>query len=278
MTTSTLPVYFISHGGGPWPWMKEQSQGAYDQLEASLKKLPAQLGSTPKAILMVSAHWEEPEFSVQSNPRPPMIYDYSNFPEHTYHIKYPAPGAPQLAERVRGLIEAAGLAARLDPHRGYDHGMYSPLYVAYPHADVAVVQLSLKRGLDPQAHLAVGRSLAPLRGEGVLIVGSGLSYHNLRMFGPGAKAPSSAFDRWLQQTLLEASPAEREARLMAWSSAPSARQAHPREEHLLPLMVAVGAAGGDAAACVYHEENFYGGITVSSFLFGATPQETSVGH
>jgi aromatic ring-opening dioxygenase catalytic subunit (LigB family) len=268
MTTSSLPVFFISHGGGPWPWMQEQTRGVYDRLAASLRQMPAQIGTTPKALLMVSAHWEAPEFTVMASPKPPMIYDYSGFPPHTYHIEYPAPGAPAVAERVRGLIEAAGLPAKLDAERGFDHGTYAPLAVAYPNADVPVLQLSLKRGLDPAEHLALGRALAPLRDEGIVIVGSGLSYHNLRSFGPAAKAPSTAFDDWLQRTLIGTTPAARAAGLIDWQSAPAARQAHPREEHLLPLMVAAGAAGDDAAHRHYHEDDFYGGIAVSSFIFG----------
>lgn len=268
MTAATLPVFFLSHGGGPWPWMQEQTHGAYDHLAASLQQMPAQVGTTPKAILMISAHWEAPEFTLMASPHPPMIYDYSGFPAHTYHVVYAAPGAPALAARVRELLEAAGLPARLDPERGFDHGTYSPLAVAYPAADVPVLQLSLKRGLDPQEHLALGRALAPLRDEGVLVVGSGLSYHNLRMFGPAAQAPSAAFDQWLRQALLDATPAQRTARLIDWQAAPAARLAHPREEHLLPLMVAVGAAGDDAARCIYHEDDFFGGISVSSFMFG----------
>ena len=263
-----LPVFFVSHGGGPWPWMKEQTGHAYDQLEASLRQMPQQVGSTPEAVLMISAHWEEADFSVMSHPRPPMVYDYFGFPEHTYHIRYPAPGAPQLAERVRSLLEGAGLVARLDAERGFDHGTYAPLAVAYPEADVPVVQLSLRRGLDPREHLAAGRALTPLRDEGILIVGSGLSYHNLRAFGAAASAPSKAFDGWLQHALLETAPAARAAALIDWERAPAARQAHPREEHLLPLMVAVGAAREDAARCIYHEDAFFGGIAVSSFMFG----------
>jgi aromatic ring-opening dioxygenase catalytic subunit (LigB family) len=134
---------------------------------------------------------------------------------------------------------------------------------------VPVLQVSMKTGLDPAEHLALGRALAPLRDEGILIVGSGLSYHNLRMFGPQAKAPSQAFDTWLQDTLVSCTPAEREARLLQWASAPSARTAHPREDHLIPLMVAVGAAEADPATCVYHEEGVFGGVVVSSFRFDA---------
>ena len=264
-----LPVYFVSHGGGPWPWMMDQGGGMYDRLAASLRQMPAQVGAPPAALLIVSAHWEAPEFSLMSNPQPTMVYDYSGFPEHTYHVRYAAPGAPALAERVRGLLEAAGVTARLDATRGFDHGTYSPLAVAWPAADVPVLQLSLKQGLDPAQHLALGRALAPLREQGVLIVGSGLSYHNLRAFGPAAKAPSAAFDGWLQQTIVGTSAVQRAAGLLAWQDAPAARQAHPREEHLLPLMVAAGAAGDDAATLVYHEDAFAGGVTVSSFMFGA---------
>lgn len=268
MATQTLPTYFISHGGGPWPWMKAQMNGAYDQLEAALQQMPRQIGTTPKAVLMVSGHWEAPDFTVMATAKPPMIYDYSGFPEHTYRVQYAAPGAPRTAERVRELIAGAGFAVRLDAERGFDHGTFSPLAVIYPDADVPVLQLSLKSGYDPADHLAVGRALAPLRNEGVLIVGSGLSYHNLREFGPRAKDASSAFDRWLEQTLVESTPAERTARLIAWEAAPAARKAHPREDHLLPLMVAVGAAENDRATRVYHEDDFYGGIAVSSFMFG----------
>ena len=270
MATHTLPAYFISHGGGPWPWMKEQMHGAYDRLEAALQQMPRQLHETPKVVLMISGHWEERDFTVMATPNPPMIYDYSGFPEHTYRVKYPAPGSPQTAERVRALIQNAGYTARLDDRRGFDHGTFAPLAVIYPKADVPVLQLSLKSGYDPKDHLAVGRALAPLRDEGVLIVGSGLSYHNLRQFGPGAKDASTAFDRWLNETLVQATPAERVARLSEWEAAPAARKAHPQEDHLLPLMVAAGAAGNDAATRVYHEEDFLGGIAVSSFMFGGS--------
>lgn len=268
MATQILPTYFISHGGGPWPWMKDQMNGAYDRLEASMKRIPRQLGTTPKAVLVISAHWGERDFTVMSSPNPPMIYDYFGFPEHTYRIKYAAPGSPQTAERVRELIEGVGFSARLDSKRGFDHGTFAPLAVIYPDADIPVLQLSLRHGYDPNDHLAIGRALAPLRNEGVLILGSGLSYHNLREFGPRAQAPSAAFDHWLQETLVSASPSERVKRLLEWEAAPSGRAAHPQEDHLLPLMVVVGAAGDDRATLVYHEDSLFGGITVSSFMFG----------
>ena len=268
MTTARLPTYFISHGGGPWPWMKEQMGGVYDQLEASLARMPADIGTTPRAVLMLSAHWEAARFAVQTSARPGMLYDYGGFPDFTYRIQYPAPGAPEVAARVRELLAAAGIDSDEDAARGFDHGMFAPMAVIYPKADEPVLQLSLRNGLAPAEHLALGRALAPLRGEGVLIVGSGLSYHNLRAFGPAARAPSAAFDGWLNDTLAIANPATRADALAAWERAPAARVAHPREEHLLPLMVALGAAQSEAATRVYHEREFFGGITVSSYRFG----------
>ena len=273
MTGPQLPTYFVSHGGGPWPFMKEQTGGSYDLLEASLIDIPRQIGVRPKAVLVVTAHWEQPDFTISSGAAPTMIYDYGGFPAHTYQIEYPAPGSPELAQRVAGLIEAAGHKAKMDPQRGLDHGTFSMLYPIYPAADVPVVQLSLKQGYDPLTHIEIGRALAPLRSEGVLIIGSGLSYHNLRQFGTGGAPASHAFDGWLQHTLLECTPAEREARLVQWDKAPSARLAHPREDHLLPLMVALGAAEHEQARCVYHEDDFFGGLAVSSFRFGQAARD-----
>ena len=267
MTDHPLPTYFISHGGGPWPYVPEM-RARMQVLEASLADIPLQIGTVPRAVLVVSGHWEAPEFTVMGNAKPPMVYDYSGFPEHTYHVLYPAPGAPDVAHRVQQLAGKAGIVVGMDMQQGFDHGTFAPLVVMYPQANVPVLQLSLKSGYDPLAHLAIGRALAPLRGEGVLIVGSGLSYHNLRNFGPQAALPSRQFDDWLQQTLVAASPQQRTERLMDWQSAPAARMAHPREDHLVPLMVALGAAEAEAAMVVYHETGVYGGVTASSFRFG----------
>jgi aromatic ring-opening dioxygenase catalytic subunit (LigB family) len=240
---------------------------ALKRLAASLADIPRQLAQPPRAVLLVTAHWEAPAFTLGTNPAPGMVYDYGGFPPHTYEIVYPAPGAPALAQRVQSLVAAAGLLVAVDAQRGYDHGCFVPLAVMYPEADVPVLQVSLRQGLDPAEHLAFGRALAPLRDEGVLIVGSGLSFHNLGAFGPAARAPSQAFDAWLHDTMGIA-PALRATRLTEWHRAPAARQCHPREEHLLPLMVAVGAAQADPAACAYHESDIFGGITASSFRFG----------
>ncbi len=265
---SRLPTFFVSHGGGPWPWMEDALRGPYAPLAAALRRMPADAGGNPKAMLMISAHWEAPVFTLQGHAQPPMVYDYHGFPEHTYRVRYAAPGDPALAQRVFGLLETAGLPAAIDAERGFDHGMFAPMAVAWPNADLPVVQLSLLAGLDPARHLQLGRVLAPLRDEGVLIVGSGLSYHNLRaFFGPVAKDPSSRFDAWLHQAM-RMPAAQRSAALVDWERAPAARDAHPREEHLLPLMVAVGAAEDEAAHVVYHEDAFMGGVTASSFRFG----------
>lgn len=263
-----LPTYFVSHGGGPWPFMKEQYGVTYDILEASLADMPRQIGGKPKAVLVVSGHWEEREPTLSAGAAPPMIYDYRGFPAHTYQIRYGAPGSPELAQRAAGLLQGAGVKAQLDQRRGFDHGTFSMLYPVFPEADVPVVQLSLQMGFDPMKHVAMGRALQPLRSEGVLIVGSGLSFHNLRQFGPGGRLASHQFDDWLQ-LVLKLPPAQRTAALLNWDQAPYARMAHPREEHLLPLMVALGAAEQEEAACVYHEDAFFGSLAVSSFRFGA---------
>ena len=271
-----LPTYFISHGGGPWPWMMDQLPGDWTPLQASLQAIPHELGVTPRAILAVSAHWEAPEFTVQTHPNPPMYYDYGGFPEFAYHLQYPAPGSPETAGRVTGLLDAAGIPVRQDATRGFDHGVFAPLFAAYPDADVPILQLSLRHGYDPEVHLAAGRALAPLRDEGVLIVGSGLSYHNLRAMGPVAKEPSRQFDDWLTATLVEAAPEQRTRALLAWDKAPSARAAHPAEDHLIPLMVAVGAAEDDHGARTYHQDDLMGFITASGYRFGTAPGETSI--
>jgi aromatic ring-opening dioxygenase catalytic subunit (LigB family) len=267
--SNRLPTYFVSHGGGPWPWMKDQFGHTYDKLEASLADMARLAGARPKAVLVVTGHWEAPAFIASSGKAPGMIYDYGGFPPHTYRISYPAPGEPALAERVAALLAASGVASGTDPQRGFDHGTFSMLYPLYPQADMPVVQLSIRHGYDPLEHILAGRALAPLRDEGVLIIGSGLSYHNLRQFGPNGREASHAFDGWLRRTLLELAPDARNAAMLEWSDAPAARVAHPREDHLMPLFVALGAAEHEAAALVYHEDDFFGSLAVSSFRFGA---------
>ena len=268
-----LPTYFVSHGGGPWPWIKDQMPGDFGPLEASLRAIPREIGVTPKAVLVISGHWEAPEFTVQTSANPPMLYDYGGFPEFTYHIQYPAPGSPEVAARVVELLGGADIAVRTDGRRGFDHGVFAPLYVSWPDADVPVLQLSMKHGYDVDAHLAVGRALAPLRDEGVLILGSGFSYHNLRDFGPGGAVASREFERWLTEAVVDGPIEGRSEKLRHWARAPYARHAHPAEDHLAPLFVAVGAAEGEAGARTYFDTAFFGGITSASYRFGAAANE-----
>jgi aromatic ring-opening dioxygenase catalytic subunit (LigB family) len=218
---------------------------------------------------MVSGHWEADRFLLSSAARPPMVYDYSGFPEHTYRIRYDAPGDPALAETVRAMLDGDGMPSGLDPRRGYDHGTFSLMHTLYPEAQLPVVQLALKADFDPAEHIRVGELIAPLRDQGVLIIGSGFSFHDVRgIMSRRGKVASATFDRWLDDTLVRSPPQERTLRLIDWSRAPAARSAHPREDHLIPLMVAVGAAGRDAGARVYHEQAFMGAITASSYRFG----------
>lgn len=265
----SAPTYFLSHGGGPWPWLKAQRPGMYDELERSLLDVRRELGDAPRAILMVSGHWEADRFLASSAVTPPMVFDYHGFPDHTYRIRYDAPGDPDLARAVYGLLTEGGVAAGLDEERGFDHGTFALMHTMYPEAKLPLVQLSLRADFDPAEHFRVGELIAPLRDQGVVIIGSGFSYHDTRGIRSGSGAQASAsFDRWLDDTLVGSPPDERRQRLLGWEQAPAARAAHPREDHLLPLMIAVGAAGGDAGERIYHQEDFAGSITVSSYRFG----------
>ena len=261
-----LPAYFIPHGGGPWPFMEERA-AQLGSLTAFLRGLLADVGTTPRAIVVVSGHWEEPVPTVSSRRDYSMFYDYYGFPEHTYALQYPAPGSPEVAREVTGALAAAGIPSATEHSRGYDHGVFVPFMLVDPQATIPVVPLSLIEGLDPAQHIAMGRALAPLRRENVLIVGSGMSFHNLRalMAGSDVAARSARFDTWLGDAVT-ADPAAREQRLDAWASAPEARFAHPREEHLLPLMVAAGAAGTDPGTLAYRNDVM--GATTSGFRFG----------
>ena len=244
-----MPTLFIPHGGGPcffMDWTRGPAD-SWDKTADYLRSILPSLPQPPKAILVISGHWEEPQFTVTSGASPALIYDYNGFPEHTYQLRYDAPGAPALAQHVRDLLGEAGITSASDPARGWDHGVFIPLKVAFPAADIPVVQLSLKVGLDPDEHAAAGRALAQLRDEGVLIVGSGMSFHNMCGFGDPRFSPvSDEFDVWLTEAV-EKSPQDRDGALAAWSSAPAGRLSHPREEHLLPLMVAAGASEGPGA-------------------------------
>jgi aromatic ring-opening dioxygenase catalytic subunit (LigB family) len=247
--------------------MDNQMSELHKGLAEFLKKLPDTLPFQPNAILIISGHWEETEFTVMDGETPGMIYDYGGFPESTYQVHYRAPGSPSVAHQVVTLAAKAGITIKTDSNRGFDHGTFVPLSVAYPGAQIPVVQFSMNKSYSPEAHYQLGKALAPLRNEGILIIGSGSSFHNLRIFGPGARLPSQAFDEWLTETMSSEST-ERKNRLLRWAEAPSARLAHPREDHLIPLMVIAGAAEMELATRPYHETEFFGGITMSSFRLG----------
>lgn len=263
-----MPGLFVPHGAGPCFFMDWNPADTWDRMAAFLKGVAGTLPQAPRAIVLVSGHWLEPGFSVTGSARPPLIYDYSGFPAHTYELTYPAPGEPALAERIVQLLRDTGEPARVDPQRGFDHGVFIPLKLMFPKADIPVVQLSLRRDMDPAAHIAAGRALAALRDEGVLIVASGMSFHNMRGYGDPRYTPVSArFDEWLTAAVESGKP-RREAMLRDWASAPHAPDSHPPggEEHLLPLLVAAGAGAGSDGRKVYSEEVMK--TTLSAFRFG----------
>lgn len=262
-----MPTYYISHGGGPCFWMEyPEPIGAhgFDALKVFLAELPASLPAPPKSVLVVSAHWEADQTLVSSSPAPGMLYDYSGFPQHTYDLEHPAPGDPALAQRIVQLLTQAGHSAKLEPDRDFDHGVFVPMKIIDPDAKWPTVMLSLRRDLDPYYHLSVGRALAPLRDEGVLIIGSGSSFHDLGTYFDGQPGDADRFDDWLIASCTN--PSSREQDLANWEAAPAARVSHPREEHLLPLMVAAGAATGEPGRHVYRDR--IASKPFSGFAFG----------
>lgn len=240
-------IVYFSHGGGPLPILGDASHQAMVDF---MRELPVRLGK-PDTILVISAHWEEDIATVLDAPTPPLLYDYYGFPAEAYEITYPAPGGPTLAKRIVELLNRHRIPAGVDSQRGFDHGLFIPLKLMYPQANIPALQLSLLHGLDPAAHLALGSALRELQAENILVVGSGFSFHNLGAFAwRGKSVPDTAndaFQNWLIEVCTGSlSQAEREQRLLEWEQAPSARYCHPREEHLLPLLVCQGMAGKPA--------------------------------
>ena len=270
-SAARMPTAFIPHGGGPWPvaslpMMPDDETKALAAYMRSIGEVPGR--STPRALVVISAHWEEAKVTINTGAKPDLYFDYRGFPPEAYELKWPAPGDPELAGQIEDLLVAGGFATARNADRGYDHGTFIPLILAYPDAAVPVVQVSLKRGLDPAEHVAMGRALAPLRERGVYILGSGNSFHNLRaLFGRQGSAvgASRAFDAWLEQAVTRPA-AERGAALARWSEAPGARESHPREEHLIPLMVAAGAAGDDLGRVAWR--GTMAGMALSAHHFG----------
>lgn len=236
-------IIYFSHGGGPLPLLGEQSHRA---MISFMKALPGML-KKPKAILVVSAHWEEKIPTVISNENPALLYDYIGFPKQTYSLQYPVPDNREIAEKIQQLSNRNNMPVAIDTKRGLDHGVFVPLLLMYPQADIPVTQLSLVRGLDPEVHIAMGNLLTPLMEEDWLIIGSGFSFHNMRAFDwDGQNLPddrNDAFQDWLTDVCTGGySRQEREEKLLNWQEAPHARYCHPREEHLLPLHVCCGMA------------------------------------
>ncbi|MBR7831140.1 dioxygenase [Actinospica sp. MGRD01-02] len=252
-----MPAIYLSHGAPPladdalWP----------GQLAAWSAGLPR-----PGAVLMVSAHWEDAPLALGAVETVPLVYDFWGFPERYYRVTYPAPGAPALAAQVRKLLTAAGRPVQDVPDRGLDHGAYVPLVEMYPDADVPVLQISLP-SLDPAELYEVGRRLAPLRDEGVLIVGSGFFTHNLRALTRDGSVASvmTEFDAWGREVL---AAGDLDALLDFQHKAPAARAAHPRTEHFAPLFVTLGAAEGELDTQRSVIDGFWSGLAKRSIQLG----------
>ena len=240
-------IIYIPHGGGPLPLIDEAGNR---NMNAYLRSIPQSI-EKPDSIIVFSAHWEEPVVSITSKPSPGLLFDYYGFPPETYQYQYPAPGHPRLAERAAALLREAGIEVRLDAERDLDHGVFIPLMLMYPQADIPCIQISLCNSLDAAFHIKLGSALSSLKAENLLVIGSGFSFHNMRvlMRPQTADDPQNlAFEQWLAQTCSDRglSETERAKRLTHWEQAPGARHCHPREEHLLPLQVCYGMAGGPA--------------------------------
>ncbi|MFJ9776228.1 dioxygenase [Kitasatospora sp. NPDC101157] len=252
-----MPALYLSHGAPPladdpiWP----------GELAAWSAGLPR-----PKAVLMVSAHWEEAPLAVGAVTTVPLVYDFWGFPEHYYRVRYAAPGAPELAERVRKLLRAPGTPVQDIPDRGLDHGAYVPLVEMFPEADVPVLQISMPT-LDPQRLLEIGRRLAPLRDEGVLIIGSGFFTHNLRALSSDGRISSvmAEFDDWGRRAL---DAHDLDALLDFEHKAPAGRLAHPRTEHFAPLFVTLGAGEADLGSQRSVIDGFWMGLAKRSIQLG----------
>ena len=256
-----LRPLFLSHGAPTLPFEDVAARRFLEGLAATMPR--------PKAILMVSAHWETGVPTVYSVMRNDTIHDFRGFPQELYELAYPAPGNPELAERVVDLLAVAGLPASIDRHRGLDHGAWVPLMLAWPEADVPVVQLSLQSHLGPGHHFELGRALAPLVEEGVLIVGSGSFTHDLSSWRGQAEMKEPDWVKSFADWFAEALEQGRTCDLLTYRNlAPNAARNHPTEEHLLPLFVALGAAGPDAKVAHLHASQTYGVLRMDAFAFG----------
>jgi len=250
-------IIYFSHGGGPLPILGDPGHKAMIDF---MTALPARL-HRPDLILVISAHWEEQVPTILGGENPPLYYDYYGFPEAAYKVTYPAPGSPKDARRIKEMLQGQGLISTIDSERGFDHGVFIPLKMMYPLADIPCLQLSLIRGLDAKKHLELGAALRGLLEENILVIGSGFSFHNMSAFSWGGEpredAANAAFQDWMIETMTgNFSQEERERRMQEWDKAPSARYCHPREEHLLPAHVCLGMA--DKAADLIFDDRILG--------------------
>ena len=269
MSNLRQPAIFLSHGGGPYFWIDMPSSTSQHEVEALRsyhKGLLATLPERPNAFVVITGHWEALEITVSANPAPGMLFDYFGFPPHTYELSYSAKGDPELAARISGLLNNADITHATDDERGFDHGVFVPMLIVDPEGEIPVVMISIRKDFDPAAHLALGEALAPLRDEGVVIIGSGNSYHNMGSFMDDEAENSVVFDTWLQGAVTAPDYMARKASMLAWDKAPMARDAQPREDHFIPLLAVVGAGGGDPAIVDFHGS--LSGKAISGFRIG----------
>ena len=271
-TTHTLPTLYLPHGGGPCFFMDWSPLGpthTWDKMKEWLLYYAKNLAEKPKAIIIISAHWEENQFTLLTKPKPSLYFDYYGFPKHTYELTYPVVAATELIPQVENLLKLSGIPYATDSNRDFDHGVFIPLKLMFPDADIPILQISLKNNLNPEEHFELGKALAPLRNEGVLLLGSGMSYHQVSEFFAddphNLNHPSEKFDAWLNHTLTALPAESRNEQLNHWATAPGGRASHPREEHLIPLMVVTGAAGNAKGHTVFTD--LIMGKRVSAFEF-----------
>jgi len=271
---TTMPAFYISHGGGPCFYMDGEGDPVFSHVDKHsearkwYENFANLLPSRPKSILVISAHWETSEFRVITKPTPTLFYDYYGFPPETYNLQYPCPNSPELIQRIKTLMKEAGIKLEEDPDRGYDHGVFVPLKLMFPKADVPIVQLSLHSSLNPEIHYKLGQVLAPLRQEGVLIIGSGSTTHNLRSIGSLTSADwVMKWCDWLRDVLTnpDYDPQKRKDMLVNFKKQLFTRDAHPREEHFIPIFVALGSANTQPARRVY--DKIIGSWSLESYLF-----------
>lgn len=262
-------ISFITHGGGPWPIISLPGMAESERVSMYQHFQSLGEGAVPKALLVVSAHWEADAIYVNTNPAPSLYYDYMGFPDEAYRLSWAPQVDLSLSEVVADVLNQAGFSVKKDRVRGFDHGVFVPLSVAYPKVEIPIVQISIHHSLDPDLHLNLGKALSVLVSDGYSLITTGNSYHNLRRIfnpTPQAIAASEDFDAWLVETL-QLPESRRWEALLDWSHAPHAYECHPREEHLIPLFVAVGAAGGTPLIPFW--QGHMNGLNISSFSTSA---------